>query len=98
MSAHDHPQKKRKVALEPSSQQSFKFSSASDIRRIFKAQSEPALLEGLISLRNHLTIHPNNGPVPVNDERLLLAKAWLEEDSGAHDLFTAWQDANPVCR
>ncbi|KAI1792498.1 ribosome 60S biogenesis N-terminal-domain-containing protein [Ganoderma leucocontextum] len=87
------PQKKRK--LESSSRQSYKHSSASDIRRVFKAHSETGLLEGLTALRNQLTIHPNQGPVQVNDDRLLLAKAWLEEDPGAQELFAAWQDANP---
>ena len=96
MPALEHPpQKKRK--LESSSRQSYKYSSPSDIRRVFKAQSETALIEGLTALRNQLTIHPNDRPVQVNDERLLLVKAWLDEDSGAQDLFAAWQDANQVC-
>ncbi|KAM5540626.1 hypothetical protein V8D89_005657 [Ganoderma adspersum] len=94
MPALEHPpQKKRKV--ESSSRQSYKYSSSSDIRRVFKAQTETALIEGLTALRNQLTIHQNDGPVQVNDERLLLAKAWLDEDSGAQDLFAAWQDGNP---
>ncbi|PIL36537.1 hypothetical protein GSI_00226 [Ganoderma sinense ZZ0214-1] len=94
MPALDHPlQKKRKV--QSSSRESYKYSSPSDIRRLFKAQTETALTEGLAAFRNQLTIHPNDGPVQANDERLLLAKAWLDEDPGAHDLFAAWQDANP---
>ena len=95
MPIRDHPpQKKRKT--ETSSRQSYKYASASEIRRVFKAQSESGLIEGLTALRNQLTIKPNEGPIQVNDERLLLAKAWLEEDPGAQELFNAWEGANTV--
>ncbi|TBU65164.1 ribosome 60S biogenesis N-terminal-domain-containing protein [Dichomitus squalens] len=93
MPVRDHlPHKKRKV--ETSSPQSYKYASATEIRRVFKAQSESGLIEGLTALRNQLTVKPNEGPIQVNDERLLLAKSWLEEDPGAQELLTAWEGAN----
>ncbi|KAI0751700.1 ribosome 60S biogenesis N-terminal-domain-containing protein [Daedaleopsis nitida] len=89
---HAPPHKKRKV--EVSSKQTYKYASASDIRRVFQAQSEGSLIEGLTALRNQLTIKPNESPLLVTDERLLLAKAWLDVDPGVHDLFAAWEGTN----
>ncbi|RPD59503.1 hypothetical protein L227DRAFT_654118 [Lentinus tigrinus ALCF2SS1-6] len=86
------PHKKRKV--EPSSAHTYQYKDASEIRRIFKAQSEAGLLEGLTALRNQLTVKPSEPPVQANDERLLLAKAWLDEDPGAGELFSVWEGAN----
>ncbi|KAH9936862.1 ribosome 60S biogenesis N-terminal-domain-containing protein [Epithele typhae] len=84
-----HPPKKRKV--EQSSKQSHRYASASEVRRVFKAQSESGLIEGLTALRNQLTIRPDESIVAVNDERLVLAKEWLEEDPGAQELFAIWE-------
>lgn len=118
MPVRDHPppppQKKRKV--EASSKEHYKYASGSEIRRVFKAQSERGLIEGtrpayvmewaglltdipwlgLTALRNQLTIKPHEYSVKVNDERLLLAKSWLDEDPGAQELFAAWEAANLV--
>ena len=111
------PHKKRKV--DASSKRAYKYVSASDIRRAFKAQSEAGLIEGtpvaqrhvlvlghqdahvrmsegLTALRNQLTVRSDEPPVQVNDERLLLAQAWLDDDRGAQDLFAAWESANAV--
>ncbi|RDX51579.1 hypothetical protein OH76DRAFT_1554958 [Lentinus brumalis] len=85
------PHKKRKV--EPSSKHTYQFKTASEIRHVFKAQSEGGLVEGLTALRNQLTVKPNEPPVQANDERLLLAKAWLDEDLGAQELFSVWESA-----
>lgn len=42
------------------------------------------------------TIKHTEDSVSPNDERLLLAKAWLEADEGAHTLFDLWGQANTV--
>ncbi len=57
----------------------------------------PPLPQGLTALRNQLTIKSNEPHVQVNDNRLLLAKAWLDEDPGAQDLFSVWEGTNAVC-
>ncbi|KAI0666153.1 ribosome 60S biogenesis N-terminal-domain-containing protein [Trametes maxima] len=86
------PQKKRRA--EGSSKQVYKYSSAKEIQRALKAQSEAALIEGLVALRNQLTVKPSEPVVAVNDGRLLLAKEWLEADPGAQELFGVWETAN----
>ncbi len=53
-------------------------------------------MAGLTALRNQLTVKPNEPPVQANDERLLLAKAWLDEDLGAQELFSVWESATAV--
>ena len=53
---------------------------------------------GLTALRNQLTVKPSEQPVQANDERLLLAKAWLDDDPGAQELFLVWENANGVRR
>ncbi|KAH9887708.1 ribosome 60S biogenesis N-terminal-domain-containing protein [Cubamyces lactineus] len=93
MPVRDQPaQKKRKV--EASSKQTYKYGSAKDIQRALKAQSEAGLIEGLNALRNQFTIKSNEAPIAVNDERLVLAKEWLETDPGAQELFSIWESTN----
>ncbi|KAJ8490078.1 hypothetical protein ONZ51_g2525 [Trametes cubensis] len=93
MPVRDQPaQKKRKV--EASSKQTYKYGSVKDIQRALKAQSEAGLIEGLNALRNQFTIKPSEGSIAVNDERLVLAKEWLDVDPGAQELFTIWESAN----
>ena len=54
--------------------------------------------QGLTALRNQLTVKPNEPPVQINDERLVLVKEWLEGDPGAQELFRIWEGANAVCQ
>ncbi|KAI0352520.1 hypothetical protein OH77DRAFT_1523331 [Trametes cingulata] len=86
------PPKKRKV--ETSTKQTNKYASVKDIQRALKAQSEAGLIEGLNALRNQFTVKTSEGTVAVNDERLVLAKEWLEVDPGAQVLFGIWESAN----
>ncbi|KAI0640548.1 ribosome 60S biogenesis N-terminal-domain-containing protein [Trametes meyenii] len=86
------PQKKRRA--EGSSKQVYNYSSAKEIQRALKAQSEAALIEGLTALRNQLTVKTSELAVAVNDGRLLLAKEWLDADPGAQELFSIWETAN----
>ncbi|KAI9059024.1 hypothetical protein FKP32DRAFT_1761266 [Trametes sanguinea] len=90
MPVRDH--KKRKV--EANTKQTNQYVSAKDIQRALKAQSEAGLIEGLTALRNQLTVRPSEGPVAVNDGRLVLAKEWLEADPGAQELFAIWEATN----
>ncbi len=53
--------------------------------------------KGLTALRNQFTVKTSESSVPVNDERLLLAKEWLEADPGAQELLSIWETANAVC-
>ncbi|KAI0695719.1 ribosome 60S biogenesis N-terminal-domain-containing protein [Cytidiella melzeri] len=70
------------------------FTKYEDIRKVLHAQTESALVEGLTVLRNQLSIKYSEDVVPASDERLLLAKAWLESDNAAQDLFDIWSQVN----
>lgn len=50
----------------------------------------------LKALRNQLTIR-DDATISPQDERLLLAQAWLELDPGAQDLFSVWDRTTDVC-
>ncbi|KAL7281927.1 hypothetical protein ACG7TL_003394 [Trametes sanguinea] len=90
MPVRDH--KKRKV--EAPTKETIHYGSAKDVQRALKAQSETGLIEGLNALRNQLTVRPSEGPIAVNDARLVLAKEWLEVDPGAQELFAIWEATN----
>ncbi|KAI0637561.1 ribosome 60S biogenesis N-terminal-domain-containing protein [Trametes polyzona] len=93
MPTKEQPQaKKRKV--QASLQQTYRYRSAKDIQRALKAQSEAGLIEGLNALRNQFTIKSSETSVAVNDERLVLAKEWLDSDPGAQELFNIWETTN----
>lgn len=113
MPAREQSQPKRRK-VDVSSKQTYKCSSARDIQRVLKAQSEAGLIEGvshpcplseelklttqegLTALRNQFTVKTSESSVAVNDERLLLAKEWLEADPGAQELLNIWETANAV--
>ncbi|CDO76370.1 hypothetical protein BN946_scf185011.g34 [Trametes cinnabarina] len=84
--------KKRKLDIQ--SKNTHTYESAKDIKSALKAQSEAGLVEALTALRNQLTVWPSEGPIAVNDARLVLAKEWLEADPGAQELFAIWESAN----
>ncbi|KZT67038.1 hypothetical protein DAEQUDRAFT_694819 [Daedalea quercina L-15889] len=77
-----------------SSRANYKFTNPADIRRALSANDEHALIEGLTALRNQLTIKHDEPPLSVSDDRLLLAKSWLEISVGAADLFGIWERTN----
>ncbi|KAI0092903.1 ribosome 60S biogenesis N-terminal-domain-containing protein [Irpex rosettiformis] len=70
------------------------FTKYEDIRRVLHAQTETAVIEGLTVLRNQLTVKYSENAIPAGDERLLLAKAWLEADNAARGLFDLWGKVN----
>ena len=43
-----------------------------------------------------MTIRSGDPAVAAGDERLLLAKTWLDTDVGAQDVFTIWESVNAV--
>ncbi|KAI0368460.1 hypothetical protein BV20DRAFT_969281 [Pilatotrama ljubarskyi] len=86
-----HPPKKRKV--DAAHKSSSNYASVKDIQRALKAQTEAGLIEGLNALRNQFTVKSSETNVAVNDERLVLAKEWLEIDPGAQGLFAIWEAA-----
>jgi len=50
----------------------------------------------LTALRNQFTIKPNDDIISPQDDRLSLAKAWLEEDPGLRQVFEIWEGLNQV--
>ena len=47
-------------------------------------------------LRNQLTIKFGEGPVQPQDERLALARSWLEIAPGAQSIFNIWEQTTDV--
>jgi nucleolar pre-ribosomal-associated protein 1 len=52
----------------------------------------------LTVLRNQLTIKFGEGPVQPQDERLALARSWLEIAPGAQSIFNIWEQTTEVLR
>jgi hypothetical protein len=53
-------------------------------------------LAALTVLRNQLTIKFGEGPVQPQDERLALARSWLEIVPGAQRIFNIWEQTTEV--
>ena len=53
-------------------------------------------LAALTALRNQLTIKYGEGAVQPQDERLALARSWLETAPGAHTVFNIWENTTEV--
>ncbi|KAA1478653.1 hypothetical protein DENSPDRAFT_692792 [Dentipellis sp. KUC8613] len=85
---------KKRAKLDVSSRVSHKFSSAGEIRGSLQNQSPESLAEVLTSLRNQFTIRASEGPISPQDERLALAKSWMEVAPGAQELFEIWEGTN----
>ena len=51
----------------------------------------------LTSLRNQLTIHPDEDPIASNDERLNLIREWLESAPECEDMFFFLKNDSQVC-
>ncbi|PSR72606.1 hypothetical protein PHLCEN_2v11530 [Hermanssonia centrifuga] len=60
------------------------------MRQSLRNQDETSLVAALTALRNQFTIKYDEANISANDERLLLAKDWLESEPGAQDLFEIW--------
>ena len=50
----------------------------------------------LTALRNQLTIKFGEGPVQPQDERLALARSWLETTLGTHTVFSILESTTEV--
>jgi nucleolar pre-ribosomal-associated protein 1 len=88
------------------------FRSAAEIAQSIRDSDEAGLTRGvhrspllfglfdvrlvLTALRNQLTIKHHETAVGPQDERLLLAKAWMESSPGAQNLFDVWSTLNQV--
>ncbi|EGO30148.1 hypothetical protein SERLADRAFT_444262 [Serpula lacrymans var. lacrymans S7.9] len=75
-------------------QKVFQISSADDIRRSLRKQEGSEVTEALIALRNKFSVKPAESVSP-QDERLLLAKQWMDVTPGAQDVFEIWEKLNP---
>lgn len=53
-------------------------------------------IAALTALRNQLTIKFGEEPVQPQDERLALARSWLEIAPGAHSIFNIWESTTEV--
>ena len=58
--------------------------------------TQPALFVALIALRNQLTLKASEGLTQPQDERLALARSWLEAFPGAQSVFSVWERTTEV--
>ncbi|EJD42488.1 hypothetical protein AURDEDRAFT_186058 [Auricularia subglabra TFB-10046 SS5] len=86
----DQARHKRAKVAETASKTTF--SSASDIHRALQSQSQDGLRDTLVALRNLFSLRHDETIAP-QDQRLLLAKAWLDAQPGASDVFDVWEAA-----
>ncbi|KAF8308276.1 hypothetical protein DL93DRAFT_2119068 [Clavulina sp. PMI_390] len=70
------------------------FRSRDDIQKALSADSQESLKIAVQSLRNQFTIQEHEFPIASSDERLLLAQQWLEDSTGASELFDIWETSN----
>jgi hypothetical protein len=89
-----------------------RFSNAHELRVSLRDQHQDRLTEGIVpfsslrcaeffapvlkALRNQLSLKSDQEPIAPQDERLLLAKNWVEIDPGLRDVFDMWEEANQV--
>ncbi|PVF98589.1 hypothetical protein CPB86DRAFT_704949 [Serendipita vermifera] len=72
--------------------QNNRFTSANAIISALQATDVKHLAKNLTSLRNQWTIrHDEEGKVASDDERLLLAKQYLQQSPTAAEIFNAWE-------
>ncbi|KAF8905722.1 ribosome 60S biogenesis N-terminal-domain-containing protein [Gymnopilus junonius] len=98
-STPDYPNKRPRLENKSKSKSSFIFTNASQIRASLRQDDPEALTEALTSLRNQLSVkqqeehdHAHTAISPT-DERLTLAKEWMETSPGAQDLFAIWDNS-----
>ncbi|KAF8959548.1 ribosome 60S biogenesis N-terminal-domain-containing protein [Flammula alnicola] len=92
MPAKEYPHKRPRI--EATTKSKF-YADPSEIRLALRTDSPDGLAEALTALRNQLTLKAQEPSVLPQDERLNLAKQWMQSSPGAHDLFSVWDNANP---
>lgn len=50
----------------------------------------------LTALRNQLTVYYHEDTPGPQDERILLAKSWMDSSPGAQEMFDLWSTINQV--
>ncbi|KIO12008.1 hypothetical protein M404DRAFT_994067 [Pisolithus tinctorius Marx 270] len=86
------PPKKRAKVEQPAGEHT---ASIQDIGQVLRTQNPDTLDKVLPTLRSKLYQRPDEIVSP-QDERLQLLKSWLDESSGASDLFNAWERASQL--
>ncbi|KAG6375258.1 ribosome 60S biogenesis N-terminal-domain-containing protein [Boletus reticuloceps] len=74
----------------------FAFTNAHDIKQALQTTQDPNVLsKALFALRSKLSLKPGDIVAP-HDERLSLAKLWMEDSPAAQDLFDVWGKVNEM--
>ncbi|KAF9558394.1 hypothetical protein CPC08DRAFT_639060 [Agrocybe pediades] len=71
-----------------------KFTDFQQIRTALRDEDPGKLKETLTSLRNQLAVKAQESSLSPQDERLNLAKQWIESSPGANELFEIWDNSN----
>ncbi|KAF8128177.1 ribosome 60S biogenesis N-terminal-domain-containing protein [Boletus edulis] len=88
------PNKKAKFGSQNPDQ--FAFTNAHDIKQALQTTQDPNVLsKALFALRSKLSLKPGDIVAP-HDERLSLAKLWMESSPAAQDLFDVWGKVNEM--
>ncbi|KAI5117575.1 hypothetical protein M0805_005637 [Coniferiporia weirii] len=64
-----------------------KFTSGRDVQTLLRSGSQNIASDGLRALRNQISLKQGEDTIPVQDDRLLLVKDWLEASPSAQDVF-----------
>ncbi|KAI0301899.1 transcriptional repressor TCF25-domain-containing protein [Multifurca ochricompacta] len=89
--ARHESQLKKRVKLDATSYNVHRYKDGADVQRCLQVQTQDGLFEALTALRNQLTIKFDEGPLQPQDERLTLARSWLESAPGAQSIFSIWE-------
>ncbi|KAF8271677.1 ribosome 60S biogenesis N-terminal-domain-containing protein [Lactarius quietus] len=81
----------KRVKLDVTLSNAYHYSDGADIERRLQVQTQDDLLAALTALRNQLTLKAGEGPIQPQDERLALARSWLEVFPSAQSIFTIWE-------
>ncbi|TFK53356.1 hypothetical protein OE88DRAFT_1696250 [Heliocybe sulcata] len=69
------------------------FADGKDVAKRLSNRNHDSLVQNLSSLRNRFTVRHDETSVAPDDDRLRLARSWLEEAPGAGTLFEIWDES-----
>ncbi|KAI9512767.1 ribosome 60S biogenesis N-terminal-domain-containing protein [Russula earlei] len=88
----DGSQLKRTVKRDAKTRNVYRYSDGADVERHLQTQGQDGLTDALIALRNQLTVKYGEELVQPQDERLALARSWLEITPRAQSIFSIWEN------
>ncbi|KAH9963282.1 ribosome 60S biogenesis N-terminal-domain-containing protein [Russula dissimulans] len=88
----DRSHSKKTVKLDTTTRNTYRYSDGADVQHRLQTQEQDDLIDALTALRNQLTVKFGEEPVQPQDERLALARSWLEISPGAQSVLGIWEN------